>query len=200
MLSKCRGNSATVRSRYLCRKTSRESRVAPRHLASRSSRLKECYKFVNREACLPNDCPQGTAVQLFMIRNSCLGRWGLANQHNMTTALPVDLKTNLTEGFYTLSAGNYRQTAQAATSTNSTWSSGNGSPRSRNTSSCNEIASRTLLRASSRVLPWLMQPGRLGTSATMKPSSPGYSRTRRVMVTILTSFVLQAKSFVVRQC
>src|ERR1041384_7461869 len=43
------------------------------------------------------------------------------------------------------------------------------------------MASRAFERASSRVLPWLMQPGRLGASATMKPSSPGYNRTRRVM-------------------
>src|SRR6266511_1712399 len=61
-------------------------------------------------------------------------------------------------------------------------SSGGDSPRSRRVSSCKEIASRTLARASSRVLPWLTQPGRLGTSATTKPSSPGYNRTRRLIV------------------
>src|SRR2546423_5693419 len=37
---------------------------------------------------------------------------------------------------------------------------------SRRTFSCREIASRTFASASSRLLPWLTQPGRLGTSAT----------------------------------
>ena len=88
-----------------------------------------------------------------------------------------------------LCTGNHRQFAHAATSTSSTLSSGNGSPRSRSTSTCRLIASRTFIRASSRVLPWLMQPGRLGTSATIKPSSQGYSKTRRVMRQIVTAFI-----------
>ena len=35
--------------------------------------------------------------------------------------------------------------------------------------------------ASSLLLPWLMQPGRLGHSATQKPSSPGYIMTCRLV-------------------
>ena len=121
-----------------------------------------------------------------LIGNRCLRGWGLAYKYDVTAALSVNFEPNLGESLYTISARNDGQLTHAATSTNSTRSSGIGSPRSRKTSSCNEIASRTFSSASSRVLPWLIQPGRLGTSATINPSSPGYKRTRRVMGEILT--------------
>src|SRR6266704_3790440 len=50
------------------------------------------------------------------------------------------------------------------------------------------MASRTFARASSRDVPWLTQPGRLGTSATMYPSSPGYKRTRLIITSLLPPF------------
>lgn len=138
-------------------------------------------KLFNGQTCLADDCPECAAVKFFVIGNGGLRGWGVANQDNVTAALSKDFKANLTERLGALRAGDDWQFTQAATSTNSTQSSGSGSPRSRITASCKAIASRTFSRASSRVLPWLMQPGRLGTSATTKPSSPGYRRTRLVM-------------------
>src|SRR5436190_1575369 len=139
-------------------------------------------KLFNGQARLADDRAERAAIEYFMVWNSGLGRRGLANQNNVTAALSIDFKANLAKRLDALRARDDRQLAHAATSTNSTRSSGTGSPRSRKTSSCNEIASRTFASASSRVWPWLIHPGRLGTSATTKPSSPGYKRTRRVIV------------------
>jgi len=150
---------------------------------------KQRNKLVDAKACLTDDRPQRAAVKFFVIRNGGLGGRRFTNQHDVAAALSIDFKANLATRLDAFCAGDDGQFAHAATSTNSTRSSGIGSPRSRSTSSCNEIASRTLARASSRVLPWLMQPGRLGTSATTKPSSPGYIRTRLVMCEILTELV-----------
>src|SRR5205823_3168809 len=144
--------------------------------------------FFDGETCLADDRAECAAIELLMIGDGGLGGRGLANHNDMAAALSIDFKANLAERLDALCAGDDRQFAHAATSTNSTRSSGTGSPRSRRTSSCRLIASRTFARASSRVWPWLMQPGRLGTSATTKPSSPGYNRTRRVMFEILTEF------------
>lgn len=142
---------------------------------------KQRNKLLYGKAAVANDRAQRAAIEFLVIGNGGLRGRGFANQNYVAAALSIDFKANFAERLDAQRAGDDRQLTQAATSTNSTRSSGNGSPRSRSTSSCNEIASRTLARASSRFFPWLMQPGRLGTSATTKPSSPGYNRTRRVI-------------------
>ncbi len=147
---------------------------------------KQCNEFFDGKVSLADYGAKGAAVKFFVIGNGRLRRRGFTNQDDVAAALSIDFKANLAERINTLHAGDDRQLAHAATSTSSTRSSGTGSPRSRSTSSCNMIASRTLSNASSRVLPWLMHPGRLGTSATMKPSSPGYIRTLRVMCESVT--------------
>lgn len=160
-----------------------------RQLAVQRKMSKQRDELFDREACLANDCAQRAAIKFLVIGNRGLRGRGLANHCDVAAALSINFKANLSEHLNTLRAGDDGQFAHAATSTNSTRSSGTGSPRSRSTSSCKEIASRTLAMASSRVFPWLMQPGRLGTSATIKPSSPGYNRTRRVMDKIVTGFI-----------
>src|SRR5438552_2136419 len=151
--------------------------------------LKKLDKLFDGETCLTDDSAESAAVEFFVIGNGGLRGRRLANQDDVTAALAIDFKANLAKRLDALCAGDDRQFAHAATSTNSTRSSGTDSPRSRSTSSCREIASRTFTSASSRVFPWLMQPGRLGTSATIKPSSPGYKRTRRVMFKILADLM-----------
>src|SRR5437773_232955 len=118
------------------------------------------------QASLADERAERAAIEFFVIGNGCLRGRRVADDNDVTAALSIDFKANLAERLDTFSARDNGQFAHAATSTNSTRSSGTGSPRSRKTSSCKEIASRTLANASSRVLPWLTQPGRLGTSAT----------------------------------
>jgi hypothetical protein len=143
---------------------------------------KQRDKLFDSKTCLTDDRAESASIEFFVIWNSGLRGWRVANHHDVTAALTIDFKANLATRPDALRAEDDGQFAHAATSTNSTRSSGTGSPRSRSTSSCKEIASRTLARASSRVLPWLMQPGRLGTSAITKPSSPAYNRVRRAKV------------------
>ncbi len=60
-------------------------------------------------------------------------------------------------------------------------SSGTGRPRSTRSSRQSNAASRTFVRASAFVSPWEMHPGKAGTSATQRPSSPGVNLTNRLV-------------------
>jgi len=150
--------------------------------------LKQCHKLFHSQTSLANDRAEGAAIEFLVVWNGGLRGRRFAHQNDVAALRLKTSKPNLAERFNTLRARNHGQLAHAATSTNSTRSSGTGSPRSRKASSCNKIASRTLARASSRVWPWLMHPGRLGTSATMKPSSPGYNRTLLFMISIVADY------------
>src|SRR3990172_3461991 len=139
---------------------------------------KQIHKLFHSQTSLANDRAEGAAIEFLVVWNGGLRGGRFAHQNDVAAPSSKNFKPNLAERFNTLHARNHGQLAHATTSTNSTRSSGTGSPRSRKASSCNKIASRTFASASSRVLPWLMHPGRLGTSATIEPSSPGYNRTR----------------------
>ena len=64
------------------------------------------------------------------------------------------------------------QSAHTATTSDSKFSSGTGKPSSSRAAMYSWIASLTLAIAASLVSPWLMQPAKLGHSATHPPSSP----------------------------
>src|SRR5215471_13763942 len=74
---------------------------------------------------------------------------------DVTSTLTVNHEPDLAQCLQAFCARHHRQFTHAATSTISTRSSGTGSRRSRNTSSCSAIASRTFVSASARFLPYL---------------------------------------------
>jgi hypothetical protein len=125
--------------------------------------------------------PEGSFGHLSMVGDGECGHVTALDQDHVNSALPRHLPTVFSKGLHNLAAAQRRQRChQTATSTccNSTVS---GRPRSEQTSKQAAIASRMLARASSRVAPWLTQPGIEGHSAIQTPSSSRSNVARNFM-------------------
>ena len=136
-----------------------------------------------------DQAPEGSFGHLSMVRDGECGHVTALDQDHVTSALPRHLPTVFSKGLHNLAAAQRRQRChQTATSTccNSTVS---GRPRSERTSKQAEIASRMLARASSRVAPWLTQPGMEGHSAIQTPSSSRSNVARNFTAKKLWSFL-----------
>ncbi len=81
---------------------------------------KQRHKLFDRKTSLPNNRAERAAIEFFVIRNGRLRGWRLANQDDVAAALSIDFEANLAGRLDTLRAGDDRQFAHAATSTNST--------------------------------------------------------------------------------
>jgi len=153
----------------------RGQRPAPYQPQARPDRLRieEILELVNGETCLPNDRSQCSAVQFWMIRHHQLRNRIATTKDHVAAVLSPKQKTDGCKGFYALSPRDSRQVAHTATRMASNRSGGTGIESSSKLRMYPCIASRIFSIASSRVRPWLIQPGRLGHSATQQSSSPG---------------------------
>ena len=91
----------------------------------------------------------------------------------MASFLTFEVESDLLKGFDTVLTGNHGQFAHATAKSAANNNTKEAIQAYIDALKEDGIASLVLLRASSLVLPWLMHPGRLGTSATQQPSSPG---------------------------
>lgn len=140
--------------------------------------LQQADKPLYVQPRMSQDPSKGSAIELLVIRHNHLCIGIVANKDDVATPLAHYRESRLLERSDTFSAAYNRQSAHKATT--SRRSCGTGFPFSINTSVYRSIASFILASASFRLVPWLMQPGKVGHSATQYPSSPGYMITFRI--------------------
>lgn len=135
----------------------------------RTGLFEKFYKFLYREFCIFKDALKGPAVDFSVVRDNQCDLLGRVKEFDVTTALVNFCISGAQEGVNNFIAGKKRRLHIAKLNTlwlASEWMSFGFGSRYKS------IASLIFLIASFSVLPWLWQPGREGTLATIYPSSP----------------------------
>lgn len=92
-----------------------------------STDLQQCVELFHAEIGLPQDCPQRSAVEFFVIGHDELGKRIVATQDDMRAVLAFLIKAGFCERFDSVTAREPGQFAHTATRSVSKCSSGTGS-------------------------------------------------------------------------
>ena len=132
----------------------------------------------------PNQAPQGSAGDFPVVRNGKRGDTAASDQDDVTSALSRHLPSKRLKYLDRFAAGHHAGLTHQAITSTLVVSTVSGSPNSARTSKHDAMASLAMAMASSRVVPWVTQPGMEGHSAIHAPSS---SRSR-----VMVKFMIQS--------